>query len=307
MADDYQLSFGGLVTVGDGTTYDVVSWGGFEEFATRNTDVTIPAGWGALGGSSFVHPRVVTLAIESVDPYAMIALQAALTPAPLSEPTTLTEIRWKFPEREEMVAYGRISRRSRPRNVTTALGLTRLTVELEFPDPRCYAYASLVAVAPVFFPGTTSLDLTADSGANLGFNITVDSGADLGFDFGGISASGQIVCTNAGEVETFPLITFSTTGGPCNQYTLTNVTTGQVLTVGGTLEIGDVLTFDMRPANAGTTAIVPVLLNGAARYSYWQPPRTPFALAPGDNVLQLDVQSGSGTLTAQVTWQSAYL
>lgn len=306
MAADYQLDFNGTL-LGDGTTYDVVSWSGLEEFTTRNTDVPIPAGWGAIGGSAFVNARTATITVESIDPLAIAALEAALIPPPLSAPGTLYPIRWKFPEREELIAYGRVSRRGRPRNVTTALGLTRLTFELELPDPRAYAYAASNLSLPVYFAGTTVLDLTVGAGTNLGFDLTVDAGTDLGFDFGGIAASGQMVATNLGPIEAFPVVTFTVAGGLVGQWSITNLTTGGVLSLGGALNPGDTLIVDCRPPNTGATVITPVLLNGASAYPYWQAPRIPLALAPGDNLLQLDVQSGSGTLTGLVVWQSAYL
>lgn len=306
MADDYQLDYNGLI-MGDGTAYEVVDWAGLEEYAARNTDTTIPYGWGAIGGAAFVNTKVATVTIECVDPTAIPLLEAYLTPPPLSAPTTLYPIRWKFPEREELIAYGRVARRTRARTITTALGMTAVVFELEFPDPRCYAYATTSVTAPVYFAGTDTCDLATDSGANLGTDLTVDSGKNLGFDLGGIPASGQVIATNGGNVETYPVITFQVTGNSVNAFTLTNVTTGVVLSIGGLLNIGDTLIVDMHPANAGASAVIPVELNGASEYSYWQPPRTTLALPPGDSVLQLDVQSGSGTLTALVEWQSAYL
>ena len=306
MAYDYQLDFNGLV-MGDGTLYDVVDWSGLEEFSTRNTDTAIPAGWGAIGGSSFVDARVATIVVECLDPTAVVLLEAGLTPAPLSAPATLYPVRWKFPNREELVAYGRVARRSRPRTVTTALGLTQVTFELELPDPRAYAYVASNLSAPVYFAGTTVLDLATGSGGGLGFDLTVDATTNLGFDFGGIAPSGQVAATNAGDVETFPVVTFTVAGGLVGQWSLTNLTTGGVLALGGALNPGDTLIVDCRPVNTGATAITPVLLNGVSAFAYWQAPRVPLALVPGANLLQLDVQSGSGTLSGLVSWQSAYL
>ena len=40
-AADFQVDYNGTV-IGNGTSVDLVEWSGFEEFATRNTDLTNP-------------------------------------------------------------------------------------------------------------------------------------------------------------------------------------------------------------------------------------------------------------------------
>lgn len=306
MADDYQLDYNGTV-IGDGTVWDVTNWGGLEEWTSRNTDVTIPSGWGALGGSAFVAARVAQVTVESVDPVAITLLEATLTPPPLSAPATLYPVRWKFPEREELVAYGRVSRRSRPRTITTALGLTSLAFELEFPDPRCYAYTPSTGTAPVYVAAATAWDLTASSGTNAGTDLAVDSGTGAGFDFVGTAGSGLVTVSNAGDVETYPVLTFTAANSAVNQWSLTNLTTGAVLTFSTTVAPGDVMIVDLRPASSTSTTVVPVTINGTAEYSAWVAPRTPMAFPPGESVLRLDQLSGSGTLTCGISWQSAYL
>lgn len=306
MATDYQLDYNGTV-IGDGTTWDVTDWSGLEEWTSRNTDVVIPAGWGSLGGSAFVNPRVVTITVETVDPVAATLLETVLTPPPLSAPATLYPIRWKFPNREELTAQARVARRGRPRTITTALGLTSLTFELEIPDPRAYAYVPSSFTAPTYTSGTTALDLTAGSGADLGFDLATDSGVNLGFDFGGTAGTGLINVINSGDVETYASLQFTCTGGSVLQWTLTNQTTGIVSTFATTLNPGVVMVVDMKSVAAGSSTVVPVTISGGSAYSAWVAPRVPMAFPPGTSVLRLDVQSGSGTLSCQGTLQSAYL
>lgn len=306
MAGDYQLDYNGTV-IGDGTTWDVTDWSGLEEWTSRNTDVVIPAGWGSLGGSSFVNPRVVTITVETVDPVAATLLETVLVPPPLSNPSALYPIRWKFPNREELTAQARVARRGRPRTLTTALGLTSLTFELEIPDPRAYAYVPSSFTAPQYSSGTTALDLTAGSGADLAFDLTLASGADIAFSFVSTPGAGLINVINSGDVETYASLQFTCTGSSVTQWTLTNQTTGIVSTFNTTLNPGSVMVVDMRAVAAGSATVVPVTINGSSIYSAWVAPRVPMAFPPGTSVLRLDVLSGTGVLSCQGTLQSAYL
>ena len=303
-ASDYQLDFNGTV-IGDGTAWDVVSWDGLEQFSTRGTDVVLPTAWGAIPGSSYVDPRVVTITVESVDPTNILLLEAALLPPANASPDSLVPIRWKFPNREELLVSGRCSRRARARDLTTALGLTQFTFELEIPDPRCYAATPSQVSLTVFVSGSSGFELSAGANVNLGFDLTVDATTNLGFDLVGASGSGLQTLTNAGQVDTYPIIAFSAPAG-MSSWSVTNQTTGQVLTIVQTLNVGETLIANMVAAATGT-ADLPISLSGVSRYGSWQAPRTPLRLIPGPNVLRFDVAAGDLNATALVTASSAYL
>jgi hypothetical protein len=304
-AQDYQLDFNGTV-IGDGTPWEVVEWGGLEEFTTRGSDVVAPQLWGALSGSSYVDPRVVTVVVESVNPVDVVLLEAALLPPGQASPDRLVSIRWKFPNREELKANGRCARRSRARDITTGLGLTRVVVELEFPDPRAYAASPSQASLTVFIAGTSGFDLTVGAGADRGFELAVDSGVNLGFDLVGVSASGLATLVNSGTVDTYPTFTFTGIGSGLQQWSVTNLTTGQTSTWVQQVNPGEQLIADMGSVATGSPGL-PVSLSGVSRYGSWQPPRTPFRLQPGANLCRFDVASGDAASASLVVWSNAYL
>ena len=303
-ATDYQLDFNGTI-MGDGTAWDIVSWAGLEMFATHGSDVVLPTGWGAIPGSSYVDPRVVTIVVESVDPTNMLLLEAALLPPANVSPADLVPIRWKFPNREELRVFGRCSRRVRNRDLTTALGLTRLTFELEIPDPRAYAASALSGSLSVFVSGSSGFDLTVGAGVDIGFDLTVGAGVDIGFDLVGISGSGLLIAMNAGQVDTYPQMVFSAPTG-LSSWSVTNQTTGQVFTVNQTVNVGETLIADMQAAATGSTSL-PISLSGVSRYGSWQAPRIPLRLIPGANLLRFDVATGDPNAACLITWASAYL
>lgn len=303
-ATDYQLDFNGTI-MGDGTAWDIVSWVGLEMFSTRGSDVVLPTGWGAIPGSSYVDPRVVTIVVESVDPTNMLLLEAALLPPANVSPADLVPIRWKFPNREELRVLGRCSRRIRSRDLTTALGLTRLTFELEIPDPRAYAAASSSGSLAVFVSGSSGFDLVTGAGVDIGFDLVTGAGVDIGFDLVGISGTGLLIATNAGQIDTYPQMYFSAPAG-MSSWSVTNQTTAQTFVVNQTVNVGETLIADMQAAATGSTSL-PISIGGVSRYGSWQAPRTPLRLIPGANVLRFDISVGDPNATCLITWASAYI
>ena len=305
MASDYQIDVNGTL-MGDGTVWDVVSWGGLEEWTTRNTDVALPSGWGNIGGSSFVNSRVAVVTIESVDPTNVTALEVALVPTAMSTPSTLYPIRWKFPNREELVAYGRVSRRMRTRDISSALGLTQLTFELEIPDPRAYAYVSSTATAPVYVGGTAGIDYATGAGVDLGTDYTVDATTNLGIDYVGVTGTGLTNCVNNGDVETYPVFTISAAAG-ISSFSITNWATAVTATFAVALGAGQVMIVDMRAVATNSPTATPVSIGGVSYYGAWVAPRNVLALPPGTSTLIFTVISGDANATCGITWQSAYL
>lgn len=307
---DYQVDFNGIV-IGDGTAYEIMQVSGLEDWSTRGSDVPIPNGYGNIPGSSFVNASVVVFTVESVNPPDMELLVATLTPPANAAPDVLVPVRYKYPNSEERLRYGRCSRRSRVRDVPSTFGKTQLTFEVEFPDPRAYSAVLQQASLTVFVAGSSGGDLTVSSGTNLGNDLTLDSGTNLGFDLTGTSSSGLQTITNLGYVDVYPLIVFSPATG-ISAFSVTNLTTGQVLTINQTVNTGQTLIADMQAAQnalsaTGATGVAPIAIGGSSVYGSWRPPRIPLRFVPGSNLLKFDVTAGDTAASALVTSPSGYL
>jgi hypothetical protein len=97
-------------------------------------------------------------------------------------------------------------------------------------------------------------------------------------------------------------MTFSAPAG-MSAWTITNQTTGQTFIVAQTLNVGETLIADMTIAATGKPGL-PISIGGASRYASWTPPRTPFYLAPGANVIRFDVATGDPNATCLLQWQN---
>lgn len=308
-AQDYQLDWNGAIVVGDGTLWEIDSWAGLEELTTRGTDVPQPQAWGSIPGSSYVDARVVTIVIESDDPSNMLVAEAAFLPPSESAPDLLSPMRVKFPNREEFLIYGRVARRVRSRDVESTFGVTKMTIEFEFPDPRLYSAVLQQASLTVFVAGSLGLKMSLGAGADLGVKMTLGSGVDLGVKMIGVASTGLSTITNLGYIDAYPIITFSPATG-ISSFSVTNQTTGQVFTVNQTVSPGQTLIADMQAAKTGMSngaAALPMSIGGSSVFGSWVPPRTPLRLIPGANVLRFDVTVGDPAATALVTAPSAYL
>ena len=310
-AGNYQVDFNGTV-IGNGTDVILMDFSGFEQWSTRGSDVTLPTAWGSIPGSSYVESKVVALSVRSQNRTAIAAFEAALIPPTNAAPDVLVPVRWKYPDREEFLCYGRCARRNRVRSVEsdTATFMWQFDFELEFPDPRVYSAVLQQVSLTVFVSSSAALEYTVSSGVNLAFDYTVGAGVDLAFDYVGASSSGLQTITNLGYVDAYPLIVVSPASG-ISSFVVTNQTTGQVLTVNQTVNVGQTLIVDMQAAATaigalGSTSVLPISIGGSSVYGSWQPPRIPLRLQPGPNILRFDAV-GDASAAALVTAPSAYL
>lgn len=303
---DYQISFGGL-TIGDDTDYDLKQEEGFTSWSVRTDDDDFPLQWGSIPGTDEVNARVVKLSIEMLnDPATIRAFRDAFLPAE----SALSDLVAKFPEfEEEITVQARVRNRPRVRTIDEVNGVVRFEpVELYVPDPRLYFTDTETEAVPVYTVGGDALDLTTSSGADLGTDLTVDSGTDLGFDFTGVTAAGEVVITNRGNVDTYPVLLFTPDGtGAMTQWVLTNETTGETATFTTDLNPGQTMTVDMAMVATSKTGS-PVTIDGSSIYQAWQQPRTPLRIVPGTNTLRFDVLAGTaGNASCLVTASSAVL
>lgn len=106
--------------------------------------------------------------------------------------------------------------------------------------------------------------------------------------------------TNAGSASAYPVIKLVITQN-CTLYSITNLTTGQVLRFNGTLLAGEIVTIDLRANRSKTVRsnyrdLIGLLLS-ASDFST-------FALAPGANRIALYCTDGSAT--AYLYWRNRY-
>lgn len=115
----------------------------------------------------------------------------------------------------------------------------------------------------------------------------------------GSASSGAAVCTNDGNVMTYPVITVTAGGSGASGIELQNTTTGKSWSITLTVAAGDTLVVDFGARSA--------LLNGTASRSPFinRPPSEWWGLQPGDNTVVLQA-TGAGT-TATVQWRDARL
>lgn len=83
--------------------------------------------------------------------------------------------------------------------------------------------------------------------------------------------------------------------GPATGMTVTNVTTGESLTVNSTIDLGDVWTIDTRNNTM-------VDITGANMFQYLDVSADEISLAPGDNYLQFNCTGSSAATEVQVHW-----
>jgi hypothetical protein len=304
--DDFQISFGGL-TVGDGTDYDLASEEGLESWDVRSGDVAFPNQWGSLIGTDEVTARRIRFTVEmfAEDPTLVLAFEDAFLPATGDDLDPLVA---KFPGRDEIALDVRCRSRSRRRTVNETLGIIAVDVELVAPDPRAYSSDLHTSTLPVYTAGGEGFNLTLSSATNLAADLTAGSGTDLAGNFTGSTASGDVVCANAGNVDTYPSFTITPSSlGSVTSCEISNLTTGETIALTPTIAAGQTLTVDMAMV-ATPKQGEPITLNGEGRYGAWAQPRTALRLAPGDNTLRFEVLSGTTTdVACAISWRDAYL
>lgn len=112
------------------------------------------------------------------------------------------------------------------------------------------------------------------------------------------SASGSFYIENNGDIETWPkwIIT-----GPGTNPVLTNVTTGEVLTLTITLTGGQVLTIDTDPSSLSITRE-----DGSIHWDAVSPSSTLWSIARGTNNVTLGMSGTSGASMLQLVWHQRW-
>lgn len=117
------------------------------------------------------------------------------------------------------------------------------------------------------------------------------------WDYGADGASGRVSVTNNGTTETYPLL--EVTGGLDAGFVITDVTTGEVVTVARNIPLGSKVTINQRTGS--------VILDGQADISGYLTSYGFFSIGPGEtHVIQISALGGfSGTPQLFVTIQDA--
>lgn len=272
----------------------VTEWlDGFGVPDTRNADVNRAMRHGVYASPQYLGPRAMTMAVAArgADYDELLAAQVDLGTAwgPVDDADADLVVPLAFTLGDpatKYVVYGKPLRaafgyktllRVHPHMAFTEAALC----EFLATDPRIYTLAEQ----------TESLSLGVSSGGH---------GFPLGFPHGfGTATSGAADCVNAGNIDTYPVITVSAGGAGASAIALENTTTGESWEIVLTLAAGETLVVDMGEQTA--------LLNGTASREPFvvRPPSVWWALQPGSNQVQL-VATGAGT-TAVVAWHDAYL
>lgn len=289
---DYTYSYNGLV-FGNGQQVMVDRAEGFEGFESRTSDSDQPRGDGGIRGLDYVAPRTIGFELvlaETTDTdyeTRWQTVRASFTPSRSAD----IPLTFKRPGQPERFVN------CRPVQLVRAEGYRRFN-QIGFPpvvlravDPRIYSTEEHQGNASVY----------AGAAGGLDYSIT-----QFPADFSG-GVQNELVVENAGAADAYPLIRFyGPVVGTCTGVTLTNTTTGQVLTVNTTITTGQILTADMEAAVTGADRLV-ISLSGSSRYGSWQLPRAPFALAAGSNTLRFQVTGTSTDMICNITHRDTWI
>ncbi|MFD0400165.1 hypothetical protein ACFVHI_19045 [Kitasatospora sp. NPDC127121] len=280
----WTATWGGLL-LGEGSSVVLEEVAGLLDAPdVRSSDAELLQRDGLTPGTDYMGARTVTLTMLALDDHELPALLAAFAPGGDERP-----FEFAFPG----VAGGkaRIMARVRKRNVTIDrdfhAGRRRATVELVATDPRLYSADEATATVAVAVP----------RGGRPIFPLTFP------FDMGtGPTARAAPDITNAGSVDTWPVIRLTPRTGEIRDPSLTLVHGGdrkRFAARGLRVGRGDALVVDMGRRR--------ITLNGASRFGQVDQASTWFSVPPGASTLQLDVLEGPDGVTADVQWRSAWM
>lgn len=283
------------LTFGGTSPYHVSKESGLDDLDIRSGIRDLPRQSGAVPGLHYASPREVVLDLwwSASTPAEAEALTEALREVTGPSESTLYPFEILRADGTEWFLRGRITRRRLPRDVLTETsGLVQAALVLECPDPRLYSATLRGVLVPEYGASGGGFDFPV---AELPLNM--DPPQLL-----------LAVAVNAGTAPAYPLIRFTYPAGETGDadgVTLTNLTTGQALEVTTTMTAGQTLTVDM-DALVRVTGDPVVTLAGTSRYSDWTPPRDPWALAPGTNLLRFDLD-GDAPVVCRVDWRDTDL
>ena len=263
---DWVFSYNGM-TFGAGTGIEVAGLQGLIDLAaTRTGDQPRPNAHGLVGGADYLGLRSVTLDLSvtpGLFPTVAAALDAIKTAlAPVSDPTALLPLTFKLPGLGQRVIFCRCRKLSFPIDIGFTAGIAIVSAQLDAVDPRIYDGT----------PTQTSIGL--GTGVN------------------------QARVNNLGNISVAPVFTIY---GPMYEPTLTNLTTGEQITILLGPSAGQVISLDFDAHS--------ILLNGVGGYySAIATGSTWWKLHPGPSTIQMTTADGLAPGGyAYINWASAWL
>lgn len=238
---------------------------------------------GAHGGyvfSQYMSTRAIALDFTIYDNVATIeatidTLKANFAPSAADQP-----FYFKWPSVGQRLAYGKAQGLRYKVDPGRSLGIQACSVQILCSDPR--TYDSTASTASSSWPSITSSGRVYPK--------------RFPYTYGAIGSGGVLNPNNAGTVETYPIITIS---GSVVAPTIVNTTTGQTMTLTGTVGSPNPLIIDCQ---AGTITTGGVDVTGLlAANSDW------IALVPGVNNITFGAISADPGATFTIDWRSAYL
>lgn len=200
----YQASFGGY-TFGQGTNLEIREWQGLDMPAVRSGDSGRPRDHGMFRGLDVMAGREPSLTGDLHNLTGTFeAAEAALANATIPGGSEDTPLFVNLPGWGTLACMARVRKRQMPREIQLSLGkLGKVALLWAADDPRLYAQTQQASVVP---PSKTA-----------GFSLPMS----FNLNFGGGSVAGSLSVTNAGNIETRPLLIVE---GPCEDPSITNVT-----------------------------------------------------------------------------------
>lgn len=278
---DHQYRLGGWsgLLIGAGTDYRVESIEGLEGFEVRNSDTDQPREAGALRGVDLQTPRLIAIKVnfdglgQPLPRHRIEELKAALLRALVPQRDEDWEFIWRHPGQPLKSVY------VRPATALPALDPSQVILHnqpfaLRAADPRHYSATINQLTVPVTVNRSAPVLATAINVGN-------------GFAYPTIRVAGPAF-------------------GAATRVVLTNLTTTQKFDVAAVLPAGSGLVGDMRAQVTGGR-VSPVTIDGTSKYGAWQPPRIPFALAPGVNSLMFEAEpAGASPPLCTVEFRSTW-
>lgn len=274
-----QHSFNGI-TFGEGTYVLVEAVEGLFGSDVRRGDTPMPRGHGSVGGQHFEVERSIFYDIAIYGDDRDATMRAVRDAFRVVEDADLP-----LEFNVDDTTYRILARplRMPVRRRADSWRIPRTTVALIASDPRIYSADETTTVVPLYS--------TAGGGVNAPLNAPINTSA---------GTTVEAVVVNDGNSDAHPTVRFH---GPATEVVLTNVTSGDTLTVATAIASGQVLTYDGTAYVTASGEHV-VSLDGAGRYGAWVE-RIPFVLPPGESVLRFTADDAAQAVVYhRSTWIS---
>jgi hypothetical protein len=284
---EYGMSYSGYAW-GPKTALEIRKLDGVDMPAVRSGDAGRPRDHGMFVGLDVMGDREVIVEGD-LHPLTgtLYEAETALAAATVPGGSIQVPLYLNLPGFGTLASLARVRKRQMPRDIMLTLGkLGKVTLLFASSDPKWYATPTRTAsVSP---PNST-----------LGFKFPMT----FNLSFGGGTVAGSLAVTNAGNIETRPLLTVE---GPCENPSITNVTApgSPNLKFNLTIAAGAklVIDTDLHTATyytAGSTLGSSRVATLAYGSQWW-------ILEPGISTIQfLAGSTGEGKLSVQ--WASAYV